>query len=218
MASTATDLAKFARWQLRLRADGGEQVLRAATLREMQRVHWVDPDWETTWGLGFSVVERNGSTWARHGGGCPGYYTEFAVLPKEELGIVVLTNAIGSNVSLYARKAAAVLGPAVEAASDTSKQPPARDPDLDRYTGVYDSVWGRSAVVRWKDGIATVWLGSRGTDLDDWIQPLKRVDGNVFRRVRSDDDSLGEEWVFELDEDGRAVKVTSHSFPRFRVE
>jgi CubicO group peptidase (beta-lactamase class C family) len=217
MASTASDLAKFARWQLNLRADGGEKVLKAATLREMQRVHWVDPDWETTWGLGFSVVERDGSTWARHGGGCPGYYTEFAVLPKEKLGIIVLTNAIGSNVSLYARKAAAVLTPAVKAASDESDEPPKRDPDLDRYLGVYDSVWGRSAIVRWKDSIAAVWLGSRETDLDSWIQPLQRIDGNVFRRIRPDDESLGEEWVFELGEDGQAASVTAHSFPRFRV-
>jgi CubicO group peptidase (beta-lactamase class C family) len=117
MASSANDLAKFARWQLRLRADGGDQVLRAATLREMQRVHWVDPDWETTWGLGFSVVERDDRTWARHGGACPGYYTEFGVLPKEELGVIVLTNAIGSNHAHYARKAAAVLAPAVTATS-----------------------------------------------------------------------------------------------------
>jgi CubicO group peptidase (beta-lactamase class C family) len=218
MASTASDLAKFARWQLHLRADGGEKVLKAATLREMQRVHWVDPDWETTWGLGFSVVERDGSTWARHGGGCPGYYTEFAVLPEEDLGVIVLTNAIGSSVSLYARKAAAVLGPAVKAASNESEEPPATDPDLDRYLGVYDSVWGRSAIVRWKDSIAAVWLGSRETDLDGWIQPLQRIDGNVFRRIRPDDDSLGEEWVFELDKDGQAASVTAHSFPRFRVE
>jgi hypothetical protein len=71
--------------------------------------------------------------------------------------------------------------------------------------------------VRWKDSLAAVWLGSRDTDLDSWIQPLKRIDGNVFRRVRSDDDSLGEEWVFEIGEDGQVVSVTSHSFPRFRV-
>ena len=42
-------------WQFRLLGDGGDEILRAATLREMQRVHWVDPDWETTWGLGFAV-------------------------------------------------------------------------------------------------------------------------------------------------------------------
>jgi len=217
MASSANDLATFARWQLGLRADGGNQVLRAATLREMQRVHWVDPDWETTWGLGFSVVKRDDKTWVRHGGGCPGYYTEFAVLPKEELGIVVLTNAIRSNHSLYARKAAAVLGPAVKAASKGSADQPEPKPELDRYVGVYDTVWGRNAIVRWKDGLAAVWLSSRAIDPDDWIAPLKHVDGHVFRRVRTDDDSLGEEWVFEVDEDGRVVSVTAHSNPSIRV-
>ena len=217
MASTAADLAAFARWQLRLRADGGDQVLRAATLREMQRVHWVDPDWETTWGLGFSVVEHDGSTWARHGGACPGYYTEFAVLPKEQLGLVVLANAIGADVGFYARKAAAVLEPAVEAASEAP--PPAADAvsDLERFVGIYDTVWGRDAVVLWGDGLAVVDLGNRTVDPDDWIRPLRFVEGTTFRRVRSDDDSLGETWVFELDADGRVLGVVAHSLPMTRV-
>ncbi|MBD3850867.1 MAG: serine hydrolase [Acidobacteria bacterium] len=217
MASSANDLAAFARWQLRLRAEDGDQVLKSSTLREMQRVHWVDPDWKTTWGLGFSVVNRDDMTWARHGGGCPGYYTEFAVLPKEELGIVVLTNAIGSNHALYARKAAAVLAPAVKAASKGTEDSPERDTELDRYVGVYDTVWGREGVVRWKDGLAAVWLSSRAIDPEEWIAPLKHVEGHVFRRVRTDDKSLGEEWLFEVDEDGQVVSVTVHSNPAVRV-
>ncbi len=217
MASTATDLAAFARWQLRLRADGGDTVLRAATLREMQRVHWVDPDWETTWGLGFAVDQQDDVTWVGHSGGCPGYYTKFGLLPKEELGIVVLTDAIRSNVSLYARKAAAVLGPAVKAAMAKPNGLPARDPELDRFVGVYDSVWGREAIVRWKDSLAAVQLANRATDPDDWIMPLKHIEGHGFRRVRADDGSLGEEWVFEVDSEGRVVSVTSHSNPSIRV-
>jgi CubicO group peptidase (beta-lactamase class C family) len=217
MASSAADLAKFARWQLRLRADGGDQVLRASTLREMQRVHWVDPDWETTWGLGFSVVKRDDTTWVRHGGGCPGFYTEFAILPKDELGIVVLTNAIGSNHALYARKAAALLRPAVKAASKKSEDEPERNPEFDRYVGVYDTVWGREAIVRWKDGLAAVGLTSRAIGLDDWIAALKHVEGHVFRRVRTDDDSLGEEWIFQVDESGQVLTVTTHSNPSTKV-
>jgi len=217
MASSADDLAKFARWQLRLRAAGGDRVLRASTLREMQRVHWVDPDWKTTWGLGFNVSQVDGTTWARHGGNCPGYFTEFGVLPEEELGIVVLTNAIGSDVVVYARKAAALLGQAVAAAAKGCAELPPRDPELDRYVGVYDSVWGREAIVLWKDGLAAVELGNTAVELDDWIQPLKHIEGNVFRRVRADDGSLGEEWVFAVDGDGQVVSVTSHSFPMTRV-
>ncbi len=217
MASSAADLAKFARWQLRLRADGGDQVLRSSTLREMQRVHWVDPNWQITWGLGFNVAKRDGTTWVRHGGHCPGYYTEFGILPKEELGIAVLTNAIGSDVALYARKAAAVLAPAVKVSSKDSEEVQARDQDFDQYVGIYDSVWGRAAIVRWRDGLAVVDLDSRAVDRDDWISPLRHIEGNVFRRVRSDDDSLGERWVFAVDGDGQVVSVTSHSFPMTRV-
>ena len=216
IASTADDLATFARWQLRLRAEGGDQVLRSATLREMQRVHWVDPDWKTTWGLGFSVVERGGVTWVRHGGACPGYYSEFAILPKEELGIVVLADAIGADVGLYARKAAAVLAPAVKA-SKCPEKAVQRDPDFDRFVGVYDSVWGRDAIVRWGEGLAAVDLSSRELDTDDWVHPLKHIEGTTFRRVRSDDQSLGETWVFAVDADGRVLSVTSHSNPELRV-
>jgi CubicO group peptidase (beta-lactamase class C family) len=217
MASSANDLAAFARWQLRLRSDGGDEVLRAATLREMQRVHWTDPDWETTWGLGFSVVKRDGSTWARHAGNCPGYYTEFGVLPKEELGIVVLTNAIQSNRTLYARKAAAILKPAVKAALDGPVTLSKARHEFDRFVGVYDSEWGRQAIVRWKNSIASVWLASPAIEPSDWIQPLEHVEGNTFRRVREDDGSLGEEWLFEVDEEGRVLSVTAHSFPMKRV-
>jgi CubicO group peptidase (beta-lactamase class C family) len=53
--STVEDLAKFASWQFRLLENGGEEILRSSTLKEMQRVHWMDPDWELAWGLGFSV-------------------------------------------------------------------------------------------------------------------------------------------------------------------
>ena len=78
-------------------------------------------------------------------------------------------------------------------------------------------MWGREAIVRWKDGLAAVWLTSRAIDPDEWIAPLKHVEGHVFRRVRTDDDSLGEEWIFEVDKDGQVVSVTSHSNPSIRV-
>jgi hypothetical protein len=168
-------------------------------------------------GAGFSVRKVGDSTWVRHGGGCPGYYTEFAVLPKEELGIVVLTNAIGSNHALYARKAAALLTPAVKAASKGTADEPDRDPEFDRYVGVYDTVWGREGIVLWKDGLAAVSLSNRAIDLDDWIALLKHVEGHVFRRMRTDDDSLGEKWVFDVDEDGKVLSVTTHSNPAMRV-
>ena len=71
-ASTALDLARFAGWQLGLLEQGGKDVIAASTLREMQHVHWMDPDWKTSWGLGFSVWRYGDTTMVGHGGSCPG--------------------------------------------------------------------------------------------------------------------------------------------------
>jgi len=214
MVSSAEDLARFASWQLRLLA-GGEGVLRASTLREMQRVHWVDPDWETTWGLGFAVFKVGERTVAGHGGGCPGFYTTFRIVPSEHLAVIVLSNAIGAEVSLYAARAIEIIAPALNKAREASEPPAERDPEFDRYVGTYDTVWGRFAVVRWKDGLAVVDLDQR--DPFDDLPTLKHVEGHTFRRVRSDDESLGEAWRFVVDADGRVQSVTSHSNPAQRV-
>lgn len=215
MVSSASDLARFAKWQLRLLENGGEEVLRSSTLREMQRVHWVDPDWETTWGLGFGVFQLDGRTVAGHSGGCPGFYTTFRLVPKDKLGVIVLSNAIGADVGLYAAKAIEIIAPALADARSADHEMAPRDVALDRYVGTYDSVWGRFAIVRWKEGLAVVDLDSR--DPFDDLTTLKHVEDDTFRRIRSDDESMGEEWFFELDADGRVLSVTSHSNPSTRV-
>ncbi len=209
-ASSAQDLARFAMWQLGLLADGSGEVLAAATLREMQRVHWVDPDWKTTWGLGFAVRREDGATLVGHNGACPGYFSSLLLDPKEKVGAVVLANAVGAEVSLYARRAVQLLGPAVAAARDPAKPAPQRDPDLDRYTGVYDDfVWGQEAIVRWQDGLAALWLASRDP-AEDLVQ-LRKVGEHTFRRVRKDDGTLGETFVFEVGADGEVTRFIQHS-------
>ena len=73
--STVEDLGKFASWQFRLLRTGHENTLKAPTLREMQRVQFMDPDWKTSWGLGFTVSHRDDHIYVGHGGDCPGYQT-----------------------------------------------------------------------------------------------------------------------------------------------
>jgi CubicO group peptidase (beta-lactamase class C family) len=67
-ASTVEDLAAFASWQFRVLEGDDDEVLSANTLREMQRVQWVDPDWEIHWGLGLVRTSTPGSpirSWGR---------------------------------------------------------------------------------------------------------------------------------------------------------
>jgi hypothetical protein len=47
------------------------------------------------------------------------------------------------------------------------------------------------------------------SDPAEGLTPLKHIGGPVFRRIR-DDEELGEEVVFELDEPGRVVRMKQH--------
>lgn len=208
-ASNVEDLAKFAMWQFRLLSSGGREVLRASTLREMQRVHWVDPDWKTTWGLGFEVTHQDDRTFVSHGGGCPGYYTHLRMEPKTKIAAIVLTNSIGSEVGFYTEKAFDLIGPAIEKAIEDPDGAPKRDRDLDRYVGIYDSVWGQNAIIRWEDGLADLWLASR--DPKEALTRLKRTGDHTFRRIRDDDEELGETFEFEVSEDGNVIRYKQHS-------
>ena len=207
--SNVPDLAKFAMWQFRLLSKDGSEILRSSTLREMHRVHWVDPDWETTWGLGFSVKRDGDRTFVGHGGGCPGYYTQFRLEPKSKIAVIVLTNAIGSDVGTYAAKAFDLVAPAIKKAIDDPDGAPTGDPSLDRYVGVYDSIWGQAAVLHWEDGLALLSLRARNPKKA--LHKLKKTGEHTFRRIRNDDQELGETIVFDVAEDGSVRRCKQHS-------
>ncbi len=208
-ASTVSDMTRFAKWQFRLLGDGEREILQSSTLREMQRVQWMDPDWETTRGLGFGVYRSDGTTYVGHGGACPGYYSRFLLEPKTKVGVIVLTNAIGSPVELFTERGHQLIGPAIEKAKDNPDDIPARDPELDRYVGIYDSAWGQTAVLRWNDGLAVLWLSTRNPK--ESLTELEKTGEHTFRRVRKDDKSLGEEFFFDVAEDGTVVRFKQHS-------
>jgi CubicO group peptidase (beta-lactamase class C family) len=224
-SSTAPDLARFAAWQFRLRGDT-EEVLHAHTLQEMQRVHWVDPGWDTFWGLGFGVYRSDGTTFVGHGGSCPGYRSQLLLQMDDRVAAIVLANASGVDVDQLARGMHALLAPALkEAAGKNAEdrdaaggaQAAASTADLDRYLGTYDAFpWGgETAVIRWKDGLATLSLPT-GNPVRA-LTRLEHVEGHTFRRIR-DDDQPGEPIRFEVDADGRATALLrfENRYPRVR--
>ena len=210
-ASSAEDLARFASWQFRvLQRKGGEEVLKSNTLREMQRVHWVDPDLETMWGLGFSVWKSEEKVFVGHGGSCPGFRTQLLLKPDEKVATIFMANAQGVNTGDFAQKMYDIVAPAVKAATkpatSVAPQPAA---DLSRYTGTYESGFsGEFAIVEWEDGLAALSLPTM--DPVRGLTKLKKVGEHTFRRIRKDE-ALGETVVFEVGPDGKAVKMIWHS-------
>jgi CubicO group peptidase (beta-lactamase class C family) len=215
--STAEDLARFAMWQFRLLNRGGTEILKANTLREMHRVHWVDPEFETTWGLGFAVWRANDKTFVGHGGSCPGYGTHLLLRPADKVATIFMGNALGVPTGRFTQVMYAIMTPAVQAAARDTARASRVDTALVAYTGRYDSQpWGGETLVfQWEDGLAL--LGLPTTDPVPGIVKLTRATApHTFHLVRRDG-SLADVLVFEMGADGRPTKYWRHSNPYTRL-
>ncbi|MGW8282258.1 MAG: serine hydrolase domain-containing protein [Gemmatimonadota bacterium] len=216
-ASTAEDLARFASLQLQVLGQGRNPVLSGNTLREMQRVHWMDPDWKTSRGLGFGVYRSEGETYVGHSGSCPGYETTIQLYTPNRTAAVVLMNSNGVNPSAMALEMLRIVDTAVpgviggreseaQDSAATPNVPAAMPEEFQRFVGAYDETpWGgESAVVPWKGGLAILWLPT--------MSPL---DDLTFRRVRDDGD-LGEAYEFMESGSGQVTGLRYHSntYPR----
>ena len=208
-ASSVNDLAKFAMWQFRARDAKSDAVLDPRTLREMYRPHFVDPDFETFWGVGFSTWRDGKTVMVGHGGSCPGYRTQFALDPEKKVGVVVMANASGVRAGTFAKALFDIITPALK------NEGPADD-SMAAYAGSYDAFpWdGETMVVAWGDGLATVDMPT--TEPMKFLERLRKTGEHTFRRVR-DDGSLGETVKFEMGPDGKATKVWVHSNPYPRL-
>ena len=101
-----------------------------------------------------------------------------------------------------------ILTPAIEKALESPGEGKTTPPELDKYTGLYRSAWGEEAVLTWEGDLAVVSTPTR--DPLESLTKLKHIEGSVFRRVRDNDEGLGEEFVFELDAQGRVLRLKQH--------
>lgn len=153
-SSTVNDLARFAKWQLRLLQSKEPELLRASTLREMQRVHYLTPDRETSWGLGFASYAINGSEIVGHGGSCPGYRSTLMIDPKNQVAIALAMNTM-ENPGRLARQLGALIAKRMDAGSYDLPESVTYNPS--EYAGYYSAQpWGRDfVVVPWAGGLVS---------------------------------------------------------------
>ncbi|NNF13387.1 MAG: beta-lactamase family protein [Gemmatimonadetes bacterium] len=218
-ASTSEDLARFASWQFRLTGDR-EEVLHAHTLDEMHRVHYVDPSFNTFWGLGFSVRRSDGETFVGHGGSCPGFRSQLQMQTDDKIATVFMANAMVSagtyTSGLYELVADAIKSAAADGEHHGDGQetelafgPSHDEPDLTPYLGTYSAQpWGsESAAVRWKGGLALLSLPT-----GDPTQALTRLghdEGDVFYVIRSDGER-GHDVIFHRSAAGDVESYSQH--------
>jgi CubicO group peptidase (beta-lactamase class C family) len=98
--TTAADLARYF---AQLSPQARRSVISAASRREMIRRQWrnLNSTIESYYGLGIMSGTLNGWDWFGHTGGLQGYISRTCVLPRQELSISVLTNAIDGWAGIW---------------------------------------------------------------------------------------------------------------------
>ncbi|MCL4262568.1 MAG: beta-lactamase family protein [Anaerolineae bacterium] len=219
MATTVSDLARFAIFHLSDGMAGDTRLLRQSTLREMQRVHWLNPDWQTGWGLGFSIVRQKEKTYIGHGGAVLGYRTQLRLCPAEGTAVVVLTNADDGDPLAYAEKLFAWVVPPLLAAIRPSPTPAQPDPAWQRYVGKYRDAWGDMQILLHKGALTAV----DPSQPDPLLATIQFVPvGEHTFRMETENSFLapGELAIFEVEAegDGRVTRVRLGNTFMERVE
>lgn len=212
IASNVEDLAKFVSLQLRDGPDIESQILRGSTLREMHRVQWLRPDWQSGWGLGFSVRRVGDQVRIGHEGSLPGHRTSIEIAPAQRLGMIVLTNAVDGDPLRYINQAFTLLSPAVVKAMTQPAAPKVADASWQQYIGRY--VWKSSEMqIQVLDGELTMITPEADSPWDSRII-LRPVGQHTFRMVASGFSygEIGELLTFDIDAAGKVSRVRTPSF------
>jgi CubicO group peptidase (beta-lactamase class C family) len=209
--STVEDLAKFAALQFGTGPATGKQILKASTLREMHRVHWLNPDWDGGWGLGFQVIPGPDRDLVGHDGWAPGCQSAVYVSLPEEIGVVVQVNADDGHP--YPRMPESIIdrafewvAPAINAATTPAGKPNRPAAAWRKYVGLYRDPWEDTEVLVLDGELALI----RPTDADPLFfrARLLPVGPHTFRLDGGDPFAEhGELVVFETDRSGSVTRM-----------
>ena len=205
LSSNVEDMLRFLAWQMRLRAGGAKEVLSPSTLREMQRVHFLNETWTGGRGLGFGITHTDARDLVGHGGGYPGYRTNTMLSPKERIGVVVFTNGGDGNPNRYVRKAYEWVAPAILKVVKGDARLKKADPSWTRYTGTYRSRGGDRLVMILDDQL--VLLSPMSDDPTASKGILVPVEEHIFRLKATGGGPHGELVRFTLDESGNVTRI-----------
>ena len=224
VASSVNDLARFASWHFRLREDGGQEILKASTLRQMMRVHWVGSEFdEPGWGLAYATRRYGDTTLWGHGGYCPGARTSFAMRLPDETAYIMMVTANDVAPGAHMRWVFDFINAAVtsvygEGADDApSDDDASSDADLTEFEGYYAGENYDWDVYIGIDDDALFAIPVYDRNPANGVDLFTHEDGDVFRYKR-DDGSLAEPVIFERDDKGSIVSLTRHSYRYTRVD
>jgi D-alanyl-D-alanine carboxypeptidase len=218
--TTARDLSRWISAHVRagLAERGEGQVLAGASLAEMQRAVYVEPNWSGGYGVGWRIVRHGDRVYHGHGGSVPGFRSQILFDASLKVGIVALIDGVGM-ADVVAGKLMDTLAEGVTAAE--SARPagpfPPTPPAFQRYLGMYRmrNVGDVGFRIEYRRGqlhlkeSASMFPGAPPITLEPTAEPT------VFM-VRGGRYS-GEPLTFSFTDDGRVAGFTTSGFSFLRL-
>jgi CubicO group peptidase (beta-lactamase class C family) len=204
IVSSLDDLARFAALHLGANPEFGDgDVVKASTLHEMQRPHWVYSNWSGGMGLGFRISRREDKTLVSHGGWIGGDRTHFLLVPEEKLAVIAMVNAEDGVPYQFSYQTLDLVGEAIAESTAPALAERRADPTWEPYLGDYADPWGRESQVMILDERLVLYSPSYppSDNAAGGITPLEPVGDNVFEIPD------GGRVIFELDEEGRVEHI-----------
>ena len=216
MSSNVEDLAKFISLQFRTESKEQSRVLKASTLREMHRIHWIQPDWTWGWGLGFGVKHMDGKVIVSHGGALAGYKTRVSFCPEIKVGVVVGINSNDGDPLVFCDQVFRMVAPHIAIAAKKEKSQAGKsNPSWKKYIGKYRNLWWDAQIMIYGDNL--VLIDPQVNEPQKDMVRLEHEKEHVFRLKGNDGSmSIGEKLIFELDANENITRVKvgeSYMFP-----
>lgn len=220
MASSVNDLAKFVAWQMRLTYDNKTEILNPTSLKEMQRIQFMDE--ETRCGLGFEIYKKGNDNLICKGGGYPGYRTCTAINFADKIGVVICIN--GTDGEAYPGTAWSIserifdwLTPAIKSVGIINSQ----SVSLNKYKeieGLYGNIWNESYVI-FLDGKLQI-VNPNTPDPKSGVWILEPITTDRFRILSSPRFTpVGEEVVFKRNNQGKVISfLAGDGWGSIRIE
>ncbi len=242
--SNVTDMAQWVRLQLGEGKYGEEQLISSGALKEMHTPQTIVPFegfWALlapesnflTYGLGWFLQDFRGHKIVHHGGNIDGMSAMVAMMPDEELGVVILTNMnstvltmavvyrvfdmmLGlpeSDWSAEMRKAVAELEKQQEETQKKTEESRVAGTSpslpLEEYAGTYaDSMYGETQVAYEEGALVVRYGGAFEGDLEHWHY-------DTFRAIWRDR-ILGKSLLrFSLDNEGKVAELNVENIGDF---
>ncbi len=224
LRASVRDLARFAAWQFRLLETGEPEVLERVTLRNMHRVHWMDPgDPESRiFGLGFSHTKLGDTAVVGHGGYCLGHRSFLALDTRGEVAVTAMVNvndvAPGALVAaVHGLTAPGLEAVAAEANAETEAEEDNAIRELMEYEGEYRWPTLPDGAYVLPTAAGSLELVNLYSDAPGDTMSFKHIEGDRFRYQREDGD-LGATLEFERDADGEISAFVLDGYRSLKIQ